>query len=156
MRQIGFPFLIVLLICLFVPATASAKDDWIQVRSKNFYLIGNAPEKDIKKVGTKLEQFRESFRLLFASAIVDSRVPTNVVVFKSDTAYTPFKPRRADGRIDDESTVLQECEGALCFGVTVLTGAPIQDGQFDILVPYGTYTVEIHLSDDQRYMADGN
>ena len=32
-----------------------------------------------------------------------------------------------DGRIDDEATVLKECEGALCFGVTVLTGAPIQD-----------------------------
>ncbi|MEQ1606868.1 MAG: tetratricopeptide repeat protein [Pyrinomonadaceae bacterium] len=81
---------------------AADTNGWIQVRSKNFYLIGNAPEKEIRKVGTKLEQFRESFRLLFASASLESPVPTNVVVFKNNAAYTPFKPRRADGRIDDE------------------------------------------------------
>src|SRR5262249_58527504 len=32
-----------------------------------------------------------------------------------------------DGRIDDERSVLKECEDAICFGVTVLTGAPIHD-----------------------------
>ena len=32
-----------------------------------------------------------------------------------------------DGRIDDELSVLKECEDAICFGVTVLTGAPIHD-----------------------------
>ena len=32
-----------------------------------------------------------------------------------------------DGRIDDEDTILKACEGAICFGVTVLTGAPIHD-----------------------------
>ena len=80
----------------------AAAGEWIQVRSKNFYLIGNASEKDIRKVGTKLEQFRESFKLLFSSANLESKIPTNVVVFKSDAAYKPFKPIRADGRVDDE------------------------------------------------------
>lgn len=32
-----------------------------------------------------------------------------------------------DGRIDDEAAVLKACENAVCFGVTVLTGAPIHD-----------------------------
>ena len=32
-----------------------------------------------------------------------------------------------DGRIDDETGILKACEGAICFGVTVLTGAPIHD-----------------------------
>ena len=41
---------------LFVPVDASAKDEWIQVKSKNFFLIGNASEKEIRKVGTRLEQ----------------------------------------------------------------------------------------------------
>ena len=81
---------------------AADPSGWVQVRSKNFNLIGNASEKDIRRVGTKLEQFRESFHLIFPSTSVDSRVPTNVIVFKSDASYTPFKPRRADGRIDDE------------------------------------------------------
>lgn len=78
----------------------AAKDEWIQVRSKNFFLIGNASEKDIRKVGTRLEQFRETFRLLFKNANLTSPIPTNVVVFKSDSSYKNFKPKRADGKID--------------------------------------------------------
>ncbi len=85
---------------VFLPAIASAKDEWIQVRSKNFFLIGNASEKDIRKVATKLEQFRETFRLLFTNMSLASPVPTNVIVFKSDSAYKPFKPKRSDGKPD--------------------------------------------------------
>lgn len=82
-------------------STVSAKDEWLQVRSKNFYLIGNAPEKDIRRVATKLEQFRETFRQVFRSMRVDSPIPTNVVVFKSDSSFKPFKPRRGDGKADN-------------------------------------------------------
>ncbi|HEX2640314.1 MAG TPA: tetratricopeptide repeat protein [Pyrinomonadaceae bacterium] len=81
--------------------TASAKDEWIQVRSKNFYLIGNASEKDIRKVATRLEQFRETFRQVFKSVNLTASIPTNVVVFKSESAYKPFKPKRAGGKIDN-------------------------------------------------------
>src|SRR5690242_19609528 len=38
-----------------------------------------------------------------------------------------YEVRILDGRIDDELTVLKECYDAICFGVTVLTGAPIHD-----------------------------
>jgi tetratricopeptide (TPR) repeat protein len=77
-----------------------AKDQWLQVHSKNFYLIGNASEKDIRKVGVKLEEFRETFRLVFPSVSLTSPIPTNVIVFKSDSAFKPFKPRRNDGKAD--------------------------------------------------------
>lgn len=82
-------------------STVAAKDEWVQVRSKNFYLIGNAAEKDIRKVATKLEQFRETFRQVFRSMNVDAPIPTNVVVFKSDSSFKPFKPRRGDGKADN-------------------------------------------------------
>lgn len=81
--------------------SAFAKDDWIMVNSRNFKLIGNAGDKDIRRVGTKLEQFREVFRLLLSQANLTSPVPTTVFVFKSESAYRPFKPRRADGKADD-------------------------------------------------------
>ena len=59
-----FAIVFVMIACsVFLPAAVSAKDEWIQVRSKNFFLIGNADEKDVRKVATKLEQFRETFRL---------------------------------------------------------------------------------------------
>ncbi len=56
-----------LFVLIIFPNSISAKDEWLQVRSKNFNLIGNASEKDIRKVGAKLEQFRETFRQLFQS-----------------------------------------------------------------------------------------
>jgi Tfp pilus assembly protein PilF len=89
------------LIFLAAASSAIAKDEWLQVRSKNFYLVGNASEKDIRKVGVKLEEFRETFRLVFANTNLVSSTPTNVIVFKSDAAFKPFKPRRADGKADN-------------------------------------------------------
>ncbi len=86
---------------LSVSTPSLAKDNWINVRSKNFFLIGNASEKEIRQVATKLEQFRETFRLLFPRAKFNQTIQTNVVVFKSDSAYRPFKPKRADGKPDD-------------------------------------------------------
>ena len=69
----------------------SAKDKWTSVRSKNFLLLGNASEKEIRQVGVRLEQFREVFSRLFTSLKVDSPVPTTVIVFKNDESYRPFK-----------------------------------------------------------------
>jgi Tfp pilus assembly protein PilF len=97
----SFTFFVLLLIAFcFVPHLVSAKDEWLKVRSKNFTLIGNASEKDIRKVATKLEQFRETFRQIFNLSDLNSAAPTNVVVFKNSAAYKPFKPKRADGKID--------------------------------------------------------
>lgn len=93
--------LFVLLLFVFSAGSVAAKDEWTQVRSKNFNLIGNSSEKDIRKVATKLEQFRETFRQLFSQMSLHSPIPTNVVVFKNDGAYKPFKPKRADGKIDN-------------------------------------------------------
>ena len=96
-----FLFCLILYVFCFQPASVWAKDEWLQVRSKNFNLIGNASEKDIRKVATRLEQFRETFRQLFTKTNFNASIPTNVIVFKSGGAYKPFKPKRADGKIDN-------------------------------------------------------
>lgn len=94
--------LIFLVIAVFLQLSANAKNEWLQVRSKNFNLIGNASEKEIRGVATKLEQFREMFRQLFTRTNLNSPIPTNVLVFKNDSSYKPFKPKRADGKIDTQ------------------------------------------------------
>jgi len=71
--------------------SVSAKDKWTSVRSKNFLMLGNASEKEIRQVGVRLEQFREVFSRLFTSFKFDSPVPTTVIVFKNDESYRPFK-----------------------------------------------------------------
>jgi FimV-like protein len=84
---IAFCFLSI--VCSHVPV--SAKDKWMSVRSKNFLVVGNAAEKDLRQVGVRLEQFREVFSRLFTTLKVDSPVPTTVIVFKNDDSYRPLK-----------------------------------------------------------------
>src|ERR1700749_3882435 len=85
------------LVVLFAAQAAAAKDTWTSVRSQNFYLVGNASEKEIRQVATRLEQFREVFTKLFTKVRFNTPVPTTVIVFKNDGAYKPFKPV-ADGK----------------------------------------------------------
>lgn len=93
MKRLILPVAVSLCLLLAVSQhTVIAKDSWIGVRTKNFYLIGNGGEKDIRKVGLKLEQFREVFTRLFPNMRFNTPVPTTVVVFKSDSSYAPFKP----------------------------------------------------------------
>lgn len=74
-----------------VPAR-TVKDSWTRVQSSNFQLVGNAGEKEIRKVGTKLEQFREALRRVIPNAKFSTPVPSTVIVFKSDDSFKPYKP----------------------------------------------------------------
>jgi tetratricopeptide (TPR) repeat protein len=78
------------------PGSANAKDLWIKAQSAHFTLIGDADEKEIHNVGMRLEQFREAssqiFAQIFSPLVINSSLPINVIVFKNDSAYRPFKP----------------------------------------------------------------
>jgi tetratricopeptide (TPR) repeat protein len=102
-KQVYLSSLCILIVTLLSQAALGVpgRDEWIEVRSKNFFLIGNTSEKEVRRVATKLEQFRETFRSVFSKINLNSPIPTNVVVFKSDSSYKPFKPKRADGKIDN-------------------------------------------------------
>ncbi len=76
---------------------AAAKDNWIKIRSKNFTLIGNTSESEIRQVAKRLELFREVFAQIFPNTKLGASVPTTVLLFKSDSSYKPFKPKR-DGK----------------------------------------------------------
>ena len=72
---------------------AQGKDSWTRVQTKNFTLVGNANERDIRKIAIKLETFRETLLVMFPKAKISTPTPTTVVIFKSDLAFRPFKPR---------------------------------------------------------------
>ena len=82
-----------LLVLLSQPSAVVAKDNWISLRTQNFFMIGNGGEKEIRRVALKLEQFREVFTRLFPRMRFSTPVPTTVVVFKSHSSYAPFKPQ---------------------------------------------------------------
>jgi tetratricopeptide (TPR) repeat protein len=75
---------------------AAAKDRWLKAQSKHFTLIGDAPEKEIRGVGMRLEQFREAFSQVYSQLVspsaIKSTVPITVIVFNNDIAFRPFKP----------------------------------------------------------------
>ncbi len=73
--------------------TVTAADTWVSVRSKNFFVLGNGGEKDLRRIALRLEQFREVFTYLFPKAKFNTPVPTRVIAFKSDISYAPFRPR---------------------------------------------------------------
>jgi tetratricopeptide (TPR) repeat protein len=93
MRRFIFPFALSLCILAVASHHAAAKDTWISVRTKNFFLVGNTSEKEIRRVGLKLEQFREVFTHLFSNMRFNTPVPTTVVVFRSHSSFAPFKTR---------------------------------------------------------------
>lgn len=87
--------LLVLLLALSL--IIKAQGEWKQIRTKNFNLIGNADEKDIRQTGLRLEEFRVSLKQVLSEYRFDNPIPTTVVVFKTDADYSPFKPRKKNG-----------------------------------------------------------
>lgn len=87
------PIIYSLFLLLLLSASASAKETWTRVETKNFVLVGNGSDRDLRKVAMRLEEFRKAITLLLPRASVNAAVPTTVVVFKSDSSFDPFKPR---------------------------------------------------------------
>jgi tetratricopeptide (TPR) repeat protein len=130
--------LVVALVVLLAAQAAAGKDTWTGVRSQNFTLVGNASEKEIRQVATRLEQFREVFTKLFPKLNFNTPVPTTVVVFKNDGAYKPFKPV-ADGKPVEVAGYFQPGPD-----VNYITLAPERAGGAEN--PYGTiYHEYTHL-----------
>jgi tetratricopeptide (TPR) repeat protein len=67
-------------------------ETWTSVQSRNFLLVGNASERDIRAVAARLEQFREAFLRLLPVSHFDASVPLTVIVFRDDASYRPFEP----------------------------------------------------------------
>jgi tetratricopeptide (TPR) repeat protein len=93
MKRVTLSLALLLFLSAVIPAPVVAKDDWVSVRSRNFLLVGNASEKQIRQVGIRLEQFRAAVARLFGKAELDSHSPTTVIIFKSHESYRPFKAK---------------------------------------------------------------
>jgi tetratricopeptide (TPR) repeat protein len=82
-----------LLTCLCVvaaPATAWAR--WTRVASEHFVFIGDVPDRDMRDIAQRLEEFREVVSRVYSEGATASPVPTTVIVFQNDRSFMPFKP----------------------------------------------------------------
>jgi tetratricopeptide (TPR) repeat protein len=80
-------FMFALLLLCALPAVAA--DRWTRVQSRNFTLVGNASENEIREVAEGV--FRTAFSRFFTMK-EGASTSTTVIVFRSDQAFKPFKP----------------------------------------------------------------
>jgi hypothetical protein len=78
------------LVALAIATPASAA--WHRVDTPNFVVVGDVGTRDLRDTAIKLEGFREGLRRLFPGVQTTAPVPTVVIVFPNNDAFTPFKP----------------------------------------------------------------
>lgn len=76
----------------FLSQSALGADKWLNIHTKNFNLVGNAGESDIRRIGRMLEEFRSAIAMVFPKMDQTSSVPTTILVFKNDESFKPYKP----------------------------------------------------------------
>ena len=78
---------------LTLSLTASpAAAEWRRLDSPNFIVIGDAGERELRNIAVQFEGFRETLGRVLSTKVTATPVPTVVVVFPHDRAYTPYKP----------------------------------------------------------------
>jgi tetratricopeptide (TPR) repeat protein len=96
MRRYKLLFLVLLLVSI----EGIAKDKWTRVVSQNFIVIGNGSEANLKQTALRLESFREVIGAVLVGSKVVSPVSSTVIVFESNSSFSPFKPKYK-GKIRD-------------------------------------------------------
>lgn len=71
---------------------ALAGPEWTRLRSPNFTLEGNVPERDLRAVARRFEQFREVLNRLLPNASLVTPTPLTVVVFAYNRDFKPVLP----------------------------------------------------------------
>ena len=85
--------------CLFVAVLAlqatpaRAAVEWTRLRSQNFTLEGDVPERDLRAVARRFEQFRETLARQFPKTRLVMRSPVTIVVFAHDRDLALLNPR---------------------------------------------------------------
>ena len=67
--------------------------EWKRLKTPSLTVVGNASERDLRHAAIQMERFRGAMRQALPGMRLDSPVPTTVIVFRDDRAFTRFKPR---------------------------------------------------------------
>ncbi len=78
-------------LCSF-PTLPQSRDPWRSVRTNNLFVIGNADAEKLRQVAAWLEFFHSAFARLVSRNVINSSVPTTVIIFRDDASFVPFKP----------------------------------------------------------------
>jgi tetratricopeptide (TPR) repeat protein len=79
-------------LAVFLGMAAPCTAEWRRIDSPNFVVIGDVSERTLRGVAVQFEGFRETLTRVLTERATATPVPTVVIVFPSDRAFTPFKP----------------------------------------------------------------
>lgn len=86
-----FSFQIVF-IFLLLTNSVLAKDIWLELKTQNFQIVGDASEKELIGAGERLEQFHEKLLKSFSKFQLKTPFPTKVLVTQNDSKYRKYPP----------------------------------------------------------------
>lgn len=84
--------LVLIALFTFSSITAQTRDGWHSVRTNHLFVIGSADADSLRRVAVWLEFFHAAFARIISRNVIDSSVPTTVIVFRDDASFMPFKP----------------------------------------------------------------
>jgi hypothetical protein len=73
-------------------AAAPCAAEWHRLDSPNFTLVGDVGARELHDLAVKFEGFRETLGRAISARATTSAVPTIIIVFPTDKAFSPFKP----------------------------------------------------------------
>jgi hypothetical protein len=65
---------------------------WIRLVTEHFTFVGDVSERDIREIAQRMEHFTTVLKTVMPNAGEGTPVPTVVVAFADEKAFTPFKP----------------------------------------------------------------
>ena len=77
---------------VFVLAATPCAAEWRRLDSPNFTVVGDVSARELRDLAVKFEGFRETLGRAISERATTSAVPTIIIVFPTDKAFTPFKP----------------------------------------------------------------
>ncbi|MEK7723005.1 MAG: hypothetical protein AAB336_01530 [Acidobacteriota bacterium] len=105
-----FSFYIAFII-LLLASPILAKETWLELKTPNFQITGNAEEKELREVAAKFEQFHEVFQKSFTKFQFKIPFPSQIIVAQNGSKY--LKPNQKFISADDANYILISPESDL-------------------------------------------
>jgi hypothetical protein len=86
--------------CVAAVSAPAVSAEWRRLDTPNFIVIGDVSARNLREVATEFESFRETLGRVLNARATMTPVPTVVVVFPNDRAFTPFKPLHEGKPVD--------------------------------------------------------
>jgi tetratricopeptide (TPR) repeat protein len=117
------------------PGSVNNSREWKRMATQGLKVVGNARDGDLRRVAVEIERFREALGSLSNGLKLDSPAPTVVVVFRDDSAFTPFKPMARGKRMDNVAGYFSPRAD-----VNYIVLAPSSDREFTYRLIFHEYT----------------